>query len=75
MEAGRRTGYRLGWGSNFVGSGDGCVRGRLSCIGLGDRGLGLSSGKRQHGDHLAPVEDAGEETSDWVSRRKSEGQH
>ena len=39
-------------------------QGKLSCIGLGDRALGLISGKRQHGDHIAPVEEAGEEASD-----------
>ena len=64
MGAGRRTGLRFGWGTNLVGSGDQCVRGRLSCIALGDRALGLISGKRQHGDHIAPVEEAGEEASD-----------
>ena len=56
MRAGRRTGLRFGWGTNLVGSGDQCVRGKLSCIGLGDRALGLISGKRQHRDHIAPVE-------------------
>ena len=75
MGAGRRTGLRLGWGPSLVGSGDGCVRERLSCIGLGDRGLGLISGKRQYGEHVAPVEEAGEEASGWESRRKTEGQH
>ena len=64
MGAGRRTGLRFGWGTNLVGSGDQCVRGKLSCIGLGDRALGLISGKRQHGDHIAPVEEAGKEASD-----------
>ena len=56
MGAGRRTGLRLGWGTNLVGSGDQCVRGRLSCIALGDRAQGLISGKRQQRDHIAPVE-------------------
>ena len=56
MGAGRRTGLRLGWGTNLVGSGDQCVRGKRSCIDLGERTLGLISGKRQHGDHIAPVE-------------------
>ena len=41
----------------------------------GDRGLGLISGKRQHGDHVAPVEEAGKEASEWESRRKAERQH
>ena len=52
MGAGRRTGLRLGWGSNLVGSGDRCVRGRLMHR-PGDRALGVISGKRQHGDHVA----------------------
>ena len=56
MGAGRRTGLRLGWGTNLAGSGDQCVRERLSCIALGDRAQGLISGKRQHRDHIAPVE-------------------
>ena len=56
MGAGRRTGLRFGWGTNLVGSGDQCVRGRLSCIALGDRAQGLISGKRQQRDHIAPVE-------------------
>ena len=41
----------------------------------GDRVLGLISGKRQHGDHIAPVEEAGKEASDWESRRKAKRQH
>ena len=41
----------------------------------GDRGLGLISGKRQHGDHIAPVEEGGKEASEWESRRKAERQH
>ena len=41
----------------------------------GDRGMGLIPGKRQHGDHVAPVEEAGEEPSEWESRRKAERQH
>ena len=56
MGAGRRTGLRFGWGTNLVGSGDQCVRGKLSCIDLGDRAQGLISGKRQQRDHIAPVE-------------------
>ena len=56
MGAGRRTGLRLAWGTNLVGSGDQCVRGKLSCIALGDRAQGLISGKRQQRDHIAPVE-------------------
>ena len=56
MGARRRTGLRFGWGTNLVGSGDQCVRGKRSCIDLGERTLGLISGKRQHGDHIAPVE-------------------
>ena len=39
-----------------MGSGDQCVRGKLSCIALGDRAQGLISGKRQQRDHIAPVE-------------------
>lgn len=58
----------------MVGSGDRCVRGRLSCIGLGDRGLSLIPGKRQHGGLGSLSEEAGEEASDWESRRKTEGQ-
>ena len=57
-----------------MGSGDRCVRGRLSCIGLGDRGLSLIPGKRQHGRLGSLSEEAGEEASDWESRRKTEGQ-
>ena len=56
MGARRRTGLRFGWGTNLVGSGDQCVRGKLSCIALGDRAQGLISGKRQQRDHIAPVE-------------------
>ena len=41
----------------------------------GDRGMGLIPGKRQHGDHVAPVEEAGKEASDWECRRKTKGQH
>ena len=41
----------------------------------GDKGLGLISGKRQYGDHVAPVEEAGKEASDWECRRKTKGQH
>ena len=41
----------------------------------GDRGMGLIPGKRQHGDRVAPVEEAGEEPSEWESRRKAERQH
>ena len=49
MGAGRRTGLRLGWGTNLAGSGDQCVRGRLSCIALGDRAQGLISGRGNTG--------------------------
>ena len=55
-----------------MGSGDQCVRGRLSCIGLGERTLGLISGKRQHGDRIAPVEEAGKEASDLGEQEKDE---
>ena len=44
---GRRTACRLGWVTSLVGSGDRCVR--ALCIGLGNKGLGLILGKRQHG--------------------------
>ena len=47
-------------------------QGKLSCIGLGDRALGLISGKRQHGDHIAPVEEAGKEASDLGEQEKDE---
>ena len=51
------------------------VSGEDSCIGLGDKGLGLIPGNRQHGGLVASVEQAGEEASDWESTRKTEGQH